>query len=312
MPKRHYVANFLTKKRSRIIKSSVPPTCSLEPIISNMKETVKVLILGTHPSRQSLAEKKFRDVDIIRRGGSGPQNYGHPRNSFWMIAGSALGFYRHQIPYDKQCDIFTSNGYALWDVIHKCSGPGSLDSDIDRKTMVANKIPELVVNCPNLNRICLAKSSAELFKHKNGHKDWLTTGKFAGTHFSFVIRKKSPSGNATLKSFKSFTKNKNSAVTVSLTELDFMNKLSSIVVPSTSPANAIQSPAEKEVEWHKSCYNLKEPPITYKCVACCKNHWFQDCQNKYFWMKKQESKSKCDLKDEVNGDRWYFRKLSKK
>ena len=82
-----------SKKRSSLIW-----TRSLEPIVSGAESgtgaakpstdvQVHTLILGTHPSAKSLAaegnvdsySKPLSWKEILLRGGSGPQNYGHSR-----------------------------------------------------------------------------------------------------------------------------------------------------------------------------------------------------------------------------------------
>ena len=55
---------------------------------------------------------------------------GHPRNSFWNIVGSALGFRRDAAPYAAQARALTARGFAVWDVVAECRRRGSLDSAI--------------------------------------------------------------------------------------------------------------------------------------------------------------------------------------
>jgi hypothetical protein len=87
-------------------------THSLDPIRS-ISVAPTVLVCGTHPSRKSLAdptETVLTAKEVRLRGGKGPQNYGASGNSFWNIAGTALGFDRSRIGYDEQCKAFTDAG----------------------------------------------------------------------------------------------------------------------------------------------------------------------------------------------------------
>lgn len=110
---------------------------------------VHTLILGTHPSIQSLSRQQY---------------YGHPLNAFWYIAGDCLGFCRslavspstgkpyaycqrhlsHEkddiLEYPDQLKRLVQHGFALWDIVGECERPGSLDGDIREE--VPNPIGE--------------------------------------------------------------------------------------------------------------------------------------------------------------------------
>jgi len=74
----------------------------------------RVLILGSMPSRKSLAEQQY---------------YAHPRNAFWAIMGELFSF-SPAIPYEQRLHALRKSGIALWDVVHQCVRPGSLDANI--------------------------------------------------------------------------------------------------------------------------------------------------------------------------------------
>jgi hypoxanthine-DNA glycosylase len=84
---------------------------SLEPIIDSR---AKVLILGSMPGEQSLAKQQY---------------YGNPKNHFWKIIFSLI---KEEIPqdYQEKITILQKHKLALWDSIHSCERPGSLDSSI--------------------------------------------------------------------------------------------------------------------------------------------------------------------------------------
>jgi len=74
----------------------------------------RVLILGSMPSRKSLAEQQY---------------YAHPRNVFWPIMGELFGF-DTALPYDRRLHCLRESGIALWDVAHQCVRLGSLDANM--------------------------------------------------------------------------------------------------------------------------------------------------------------------------------------
>jgi len=74
----------------------------------------RVLILGSMPSRKSLAEQQY---------------YAHPRNAFWPIMNELFGG-GPTWPYEQRLHRLRESGIALWDVAHQCVRSGSLDSNI--------------------------------------------------------------------------------------------------------------------------------------------------------------------------------------
>jgi len=107
------------------------------------------LILGTMPSNASHANVQY---------------YGHPSNAFWWLVGEALGFRRGGpqsdkdwpqgqfsmkpskdilqtlekvdcpvLDYDHQIEALTEAGFALWDVVARCTIINSDDSSIRDK-----------------------------------------------------------------------------------------------------------------------------------------------------------------------------------
>jgi len=76
----------------------------------------RVLILGSMPSRKSLA---------------GQQYYAHPCNAFWPVMGE-LFCAGPDLPYEQRLYVLRKSGIALWDVVHQCVRPGSLDANISQ------------------------------------------------------------------------------------------------------------------------------------------------------------------------------------
>lgn len=82
----------------------------------------RTLILGTMPGIASLAAQQY---------------YAHPRNAFWTILGGLLGF-DPKLEYPKRTQLLITHRIALWDVLQSCRRFGSLDSDIEAESIVAN------------------------------------------------------------------------------------------------------------------------------------------------------------------------------
>jgi hypoxanthine-DNA glycosylase len=65
------------------------------------------------------------------------QYYAHPRNAFWPIM-SMLFNIDLDSNYDDRCHTLTNRGVAVWDVLKSCQRKGSLDSAIERDSIVVN------------------------------------------------------------------------------------------------------------------------------------------------------------------------------
>ena len=265
---------------------------------------VHTLILGTLPSDKSYGQNLSKK-EILLRGGDGHQNYGHSRNSFWNIVGSAFGFHRHKIGFNDQVNILTDQGYAVWDVLSQAKRKGSLDSNLVKGSLVPTDLPGFILDHPNLNRFVFAANSAEVFCKKEVWADWLATGK---ANASSATTTRDPDGidnddnfscDATIetkfwiqgevlnpetfaRTNSIFGKKKTVLIvddaaiarsyskTTTYVEHDgtLRRMIELIVMPSTSPANASNRPPEKEKKWHVACYRLREPPEYYICPGC--------------------------------------------
>jgi hypoxanthine-DNA glycosylase len=115
---------------------------SFPPIAERSAET---LILGSMPGEASLAAGQY---------------YAHPQNAFWRILGNLLRF-DPALPYNARVRALKSARIAVWDVLHSCSRPGSLDSSIDRETLEPNDFAAFFRDHPRVRRVFFNGSTAE-------------------------------------------------------------------------------------------------------------------------------------------------------
>jgi len=290
----------MTKKKRKFVSDGVDVLQSFAALEATKNKNIKVhtLILGTMPSDKSFGNE-LSPKDVILRGGDGPQNYGHARNSFWNIVGSAFGFQRHQTPYTKQTEALTNQGYAVWDVLQAAQRKGSLDSNIVKESQIPSDIPKFILDHPDVDRLVFAANSAEIFCQKQVWGDWLQTGvattstaNRSSNHNDEAVhgkKHKNNNGNNKIVRAKFWIRNKESnpdtfprtnaifgkkksVVTLSNADKviarDGERIIELIVMPSTSPANANNRPPEKEKHWHRACYCLAEPIKGYLCPGC--------------------------------------------
>lgn len=104
----------------------------------------RILILGSMPGEASLAARQY---------------YAHPRNQFWSLMESICGVPR-SMPYEARLGNLMDAGVALWDVLHSCIRPGSLDASIEHSTAVPNALPQLLRAHPGIVRICCNGATA--------------------------------------------------------------------------------------------------------------------------------------------------------
>ena len=102
---------------------STTPIQSFPPIENR---NARVLILGSMPGKASLDAGQY---------------YAHPRNTFWPIMAALTGV-DAAMPYAKRARALQDSGIALWDVLACCTRNGSLDSEINIATEVANDLRE--------------------------------------------------------------------------------------------------------------------------------------------------------------------------
>ena len=112
-----------------------PPICQSD---------AHTLILGSMPSRESLARQKY---------------YAHPRNSFWPIVARLLGI--TTTDYTSRALQVTEKGVAILDVLQACTRQDSLDSDIDDRSIVTNDFRTFFEQHPNITRVFFNGAKAE-------------------------------------------------------------------------------------------------------------------------------------------------------
>ncbi|MFC6669510.1 DNA-deoxyinosine glycosylase [Marinobacterium aestuariivivens] len=109
----------------------------------------RVLVLGSIPGLKSLQEVQY---------------YAHPRNGFWPIMARLLDF-DPALPYPQRLEALKGSGIALWDVVHRCHRPGSLDQNIAGDSVEANDFASFFRLHPGVRTIFFNGGTAEtLFK----------------------------------------------------------------------------------------------------------------------------------------------------
>lgn len=110
----------------------------------------KLLILGSMPGVASLDARQY---------------YAHPRNSFWYIMQAMFGTRPAPATYDEKIELLKNARIALWDVLAHCRRPGSLDSNIDRKSIVCNDFASFLARYNQIRKIAFnGKAAEQLFR----------------------------------------------------------------------------------------------------------------------------------------------------
>jgi len=120
-----------------------------------------VLILGSFPGLESLEAGRY---------------YANPRNQFWKIMSALLGF-APDTPYAERLLALQSSGIALWDVLHSCERPGSLDTSIKRESEKPNNFALFFRQHPHINAVFCngAKAYAGYMTHVKPEEHGLPT-----------------------------------------------------------------------------------------------------------------------------------------
>ncbi len=121
---------------------------SFEPVC---RPDAKALVLGSMPGELSLKRAEY---------------YAHPRNAFWPIMGALFGAVP-QLDYPQRLQILRSKHVALWDVLKCCERRGSLDSNIQEASIIANDFAAFYALHPQLRFVFFngAKAEAAYKKH---------------------------------------------------------------------------------------------------------------------------------------------------
>ena len=115
---------------------------SFSPITSTHS---RILILGSIPGKVSLDAYEY---------------YAHPRNTFWKILAAHMHI-DHATPYPNRCQTLRKHHIALWDVLHSCTRPGSLDADIVEDSIAPNDFNSLFSDHPSITHVFFNGAKAE-------------------------------------------------------------------------------------------------------------------------------------------------------
>jgi len=144
----------LTSQKNLNTQAPADLKTSFEPI-SNPETCI--LILGTMPGDKSIEMNEY---------------YGQARNKFWKIISTITG---NNMPfsYPNKKSLLLKNKIGVWDVAHKASREGSLDSDI--RDEIPNDLDNFISKHTNLKVIGFNGTKAEslfnkYFKRQEGIK----------------------------------------------------------------------------------------------------------------------------------------------
>ena len=92
------------------------------------------------------------------------QYYAHRQNAFWKIVCGLLEI-DPASPYQARVRALRASGIAVWDVLHSCVRPGSLDSSIEEET--ANDFVAFFRRHPGITHVFFngAKAEASFRRH---------------------------------------------------------------------------------------------------------------------------------------------------
>jgi hypoxanthine-DNA glycosylase len=123
-----------------------PRIRSFRPIAG---KDARVLILGSMPGAESLRRRQY---------------YAHPQNQFWRIMEALFGIDRAS-PYEARARALKARRVAVWDVLHSCVRPGSMDASIEEE--IANDFAAFFRAHRHLTQVFFngAKAEASFRKH---------------------------------------------------------------------------------------------------------------------------------------------------
>ena len=124
---------------------------AFEPLLGS---NPTVLILGSMPSQISLTKNEY---------------YANSRNTFWWIMSQVFEF-DLGLDYHLRSIALVQSGIAVWDVLHDCERPGSLDSSIVKNSEVVNDFAEFFDQHSSLSRVIFNGATAELIFRRHQKK----------------------------------------------------------------------------------------------------------------------------------------------
>lgn len=108
----------------------------------------RILVLGSLPGQMSLQRGEY---------------YAQPQNAFWKIAGRLFDA-APELPYGERVNRLLTQRIAVWDVCASAFRPGSLDSAIQRRSIVTNDFADFFARHPEINLIAFnGAKAAELY-----------------------------------------------------------------------------------------------------------------------------------------------------
>ena len=248
-----FVSSLLEREWSQQ-QPSVPPLSA-----KNDRPPIHTLILGTHPSITSLSRTQY---------------FGHDQNAFWWIVGDCLQFRRNAgistatntpyslcqflrydesniIPYEEQVGRLCSHGYALWDVVHSCVRPGSLDASITEE--VSNDVHSFCKEHPSIKRIVFANCGTGCSMFYKHFKSWWSK---EDDDDGILV----PGENVeSKKAFSRFVYRRDKYLVKETFEHDQVRKrphrlIECIAALAVSPAAAMYTYEVKRDHWEKYCF----------------------------------------------------------
>lgn len=113
-------------------------------------ENAQILILGSMPSVTSLAKQQY---------------YAHPRNAFWQIMAELFNEDK-PLAYQQGKLLLQAEGVAVWDVLKSCVRQGSLDADIEKRSIEVNDFVTLFKVFTQIKFVFFNGGTAELLYKK--------------------------------------------------------------------------------------------------------------------------------------------------
>lgn len=104
-----------------------------------------ILILGSMPSVVSLEKQQY---------------YGHSRNAFWQIM-AALYNDGKPVDYQQGQQLLQAQRIAVWDVLKSCVRQGSLDSAIEKESVIINDFDSLFATFSQIKYVFFNGGMAE-------------------------------------------------------------------------------------------------------------------------------------------------------
>ena len=109
------------------------------------RKDARVLILGSMPGVESLNQQQY---------------YAHPRNSFWYIMARLFDFDMNA-DYKHRAASLIKNRIALWDVLNQCLRQGSLDTAIEKDSIIRNDFLTFFKQHPEIEHVFFNGQKAE-------------------------------------------------------------------------------------------------------------------------------------------------------